>query len=418
MLMTRSHLQEHISRVNSWLLILLAFFLPLSTSVASVSALLFAAGWLFEGEFRRKYTEIAGNPMSRVVIVYIAALFLGLLWNDAIADSASGIQKQWKMLLMPLFLTAVRPEQRWRVLWAFIAGMSVMMLSTYLAWLGFIQHAGVPPGQLTKKSFHVVYNPMLAFTIYLLIYQIVWGRLQRWKRLVLTVLAGLMVINMFMTEGRTGQLVFFILVGVLLFQYLQTTPWKAVLALLLAPPLIFFASYHLSHTFKERVDLAKKEVQIYKHNPKTSVGQRLFFWEHSWQIFKESPLLGVGTGGFEAAYAERNNRLSPHMPVTDNPHNQYILASVQLGLLGLAALLALFTVQLWLAWKSTDDWGKLRLAFPIFFLVVMWTESYLLIHETGILFSLFSAVLYKQVPPASAAVSAQVRQDEPAALPG
>ncbi|NLZ16264.1 MAG: O-antigen ligase family protein [Desulfobulbaceae bacterium] len=416
--MTRSQFQENIGWINSWLLVLLAFFLPLSTSVASVSALLFLAGWLCEGDFRKKYTEITGNPMARVVLVYIAALFLGLLWNDAIGASASGIQKQWKMLLMPFFLTAVRPEQRWRVLWAFIAGMGVMMLCTYLAWMGFIQHAGVPSGQLTKKSFHVVYNPMLAITIYLLIYQLVWGKLQGWVRLALTLLTGLMVINMFMTEGRTGQLVFFVLVGVLLFQYLQTTPWKAVLALLLAPPLIFFASYHLSHKFQERVDLAKNEVQIYKHNPKTSVGQRLFFWEHSWQIFKESPVLGVGTGGFEPAYAERNNRLSPHMPVTDNPHNQYVLAAVQLGLLGLGTLLALFMTQLWLAWKSTDDWGKLRLAFPIFFLVVMWTESYLLIHETGILFSLFCAVLYKQAPSTGAVVSAQAKQDEPAALPG
>ena len=414
--MTRAQFQQQMARINSWLLVLLAFVLPVSTSITSVTAVLFMAGWLLEGDFKRKFEEIRSNPMSRVVLVYIAVLLVGLLWNDQLAASASGIQKQWKMLLMPVFLTAVRPEERWRILWAFIAGMSLMMLSTYLAWLGFIEHTGVPPGQLTKKSYHVVYNPMLALSIYLLLYQLIWGRLQSWLRLVLTGLAALMIINMFMTEGRTGQLAFFILVGVLLFQYLQTSPWKAALALVLVPPLIFFASYHLSPTFKHRVDLAKKEVEIYKQNPKTSVGQRLFFWEHSWRIFQEAPLTGVGTGGFEAAYAERNKRLSPHMPATDNPHNQYILSSVQLGLVGLASLLALFVTQLWLAWKSKDDWGKVRLAFPVFFMVVNLTESYLLIHETGILFSLLCAVLYKLPSVADASLEGR-RQEKSATLP-
>lgn len=396
--MSRAHLQRQIGRLNFWLLVLLAFFLPLSTSVSSITALLFVAGWLIEGDFRRKYEEIITNPMSRVVLVYILLLLLGLLWNRDLAASASGIQKQWKMLLMPLFLTVVRPEQRWPVLWAFVAGMGVMMLSTYLAWLGWLQYADVSQERLTKKSYHVVYNPMLAFSIYLLGHQFLWGRLRPWVRLLVLVLAVLMLVNMFMTDGRTGQLALFVLLGLLFFQSLQSRPGKALCAFLLTPPLIFFASYHLSPTFKGRVDLACEEIRIYKHNPRTSVGQRLFFWEHSWQIFKESPVLGVGTGGFEPAYAKRNEKFSPHMPITDNPHNQYILASVQLGLLGLLSLLALFATQLGLAWRSSDGWGRLRLGFPVFFLVVMWTESYLLIHETGMLFSLFCALLYKDAP--------------------
>ena len=55
--------------------------------------------------------------------------------------------------------------------------------------------------------------------------------------------------------------------------------------------------------------------------------------------------------------------------------------------------------QFYLALKSKDECGRLRLAFPLFFLVIMLTESYLLIHETGILFSLFAAVLYKEDRP-------------------
>ena len=61
--MTRAQFQEHLGRINGWLLILLAFFLPLSTSVVSVTAMLFLAGWLLEGNFKRKYEEITVNPL-------------------------------------------------------------------------------------------------------------------------------------------------------------------------------------------------------------------------------------------------------------------------------------------------------------------------------------------------------------------
>ncbi|MEN8200702.1 MAG: hypothetical protein ABFR63_11595, partial [Thermodesulfobacteriota bacterium] len=43
-----------------------------------------------------------------------------------------------------------------------------------------------------------------------------------------------------------------------------------------------------------------------------------------------------------------------------------------------------------------DDLTPLRQALPIFFLVIMLAESYMQVHGTGLLFSLFSAFLYKQ----------------------
>ncbi|MDO9067571.1 MAG: O-antigen ligase family protein, partial [Deltaproteobacteria bacterium] len=136
------------------------------------------------------------------------------------------------------------------------------------------------------------------------------------------------------------------------------------------------------------------------------------FWQNSWEIIKESPWLGVGTGDFQSVYAEVNKRKSPRREATDNPHNQYIFVLCQLGLLGLAGLLGIFGIQIRQAFvladagqgrpsvagakdgKRVTGWERLRLAFPLFFLTIMCTESYLIIAQTGFLFTLFSAVLY------------------------
>lgn len=398
--MSGADFRRCMGHVNSWLLVLVAFCLPISTTATSIAALLCVLGWALGGDYRRKLAEIAANPMSRAVLAYVAVLLAGLTWNEQLAESLNGIHKQWKILLMPFFLGIIRPKQRRLVLWAFIAGMALMTLSTFLAWFGLIRYTGVPPEQLTRKTYHVVYNPMLALAIYLVLHQLIWTRLrQRWMRPALVLLTILMLTSMFMTDGRTGQMAVLILLGLYFFQYFQGSRWKAALALVLVPVLVFCASYKISSTFRGRIEQARQEIAIFNHNPRTSVGQRLFFWQQSLQIFCDAPLLGVGTGGFAPAYAEHNRTYTPYMPPSSNPHSQYILALVQGGLLGLAALLGLFVTQFYLALKSKDEWGRLRLAFPLFFLVIMLTESYLLIHETGILFSLFAAVLYKEDRP-------------------
>ncbi len=83
------------------------------------------------------------------------------------------------------------------------------------------------------------------------------------------------------------------------------------------------------------------------------------------------------------------------MPPTANPHNQYIFVAVQLGVFGLLGLITLFSIEIMQAWRTNDGWQRIRLAFPLFFLVIMITDTYLDTHNSGFLFSLFSAVFYK-----------------------
>ena len=69
-------------------------------------------------------------------------------------------------------------------------------------------------------SFHVIYNPLLAFAVYLIFHEAIWGEACRNSvlRVFLFLLGGLMTVSMFITEGRTGQAVFLVLMGLLLLQ--------------------------------------------------------------------------------------------------------------------------------------------------------------------------------------------------------
>jgi O-antigen ligase len=393
-------IQSIASRVNSWLPALLAFFLPLSTSAVSVLAVLILVLWLVEGRFSEKLAMIIRHPVSLAVLLFLAVLMLGLSWSPDIEAGFEVIRHRWMLWLLPVFVTAIRGQRRRLYVNAFLAGLVVAMGVTFLAWFDLIHYADVTPTHLTRKTFHVVYNPMLAFGIYLVLHEVLRQQGMTVRRCALSVLAAVMILDMFITEGRTGQLVFFVLMGLLLFQVFGKHRGKALLAICLLLPLTFAAGYRYSPVFQQRVDTACREVRQFRENPDTSIGMRLLFWQNSWEIIRQHPWLGVGTGGFQAAYAQVNRRQSPDSVATDNPHNQYVLVMTMVGIPGMLALCMIFAALFRQAAVLDDIWQRVRYAFPVFFLTIMLTESYLKVYETGFLFSLFAAVLFssREIP--------------------
>ncbi len=386
------------AQINVWLPALLAFFLPLSTSAISVLAICIALLWLCEGNFWQKIDEITSNPVVVSVLVFLCILAVGLCWSPDVGAGLEVLQKRWKIILVPVFFTTVRRENRSLYVWAFLAGLTVAMSATFLAWFDLLHYADVTPQHLTKKTFHVVYNPLLAFGIYLLFHEILWGRYSRVKQVVLSLLAAVMTFNMFITEGRTGQLVFFVLLGLLILQICKTNRLKAVCLTVALLPALFLTGYTTSPVFKQRVNTAWLEICQFEMNPDTSVGLRLLFWQNSWEIIRQHPVLGVGTGGFEQAYARINQQHHSSCVATDNPHNQYVLVATTVGVPGILALVMIFLVMFRQSVIMGGRWRQARVAFPLFFLIIMLTESYLKITETGLFFALFAAVFYRQAP--------------------
>ena len=377
---------------------MLAFSIPLSTSALSILAILILLFWLFEGNFTEKIVEIFSNPVVVSVLAFLAVLAIGLLWSPDVRAGLEVLQDRWKIAMLPVFLTAISYKRRPFHINCFLAGLVVAMFITFLAWFDLIHYSDVTPTHLTRKTFHVVYNPLLAFGIYLVLHEAIWGQRRGGFRFGMFVLAGLMIFNMFITEGRAGQLVFFVLIALLLFQIFRKNRVKAVLAAFLLLPIVFVTGYGLSPVFKHRVDTVRQEISQFKDNPETSIGLRLLYWQNSWEIIRQHPWLGVGTGGFEAAYARVNQKKSPLYFPTDNPHNQYVLVATMVGIPGVVALLLIFAVMFRQAFAKRDNLQRVRCAFPLFFLTIMLTESYLKVYETAFFFVFFAAVLYKQKP--------------------
>tara|TARA_B100000767_G_C19622849_1_gene474829 strand:- start:222 stop:842 length:621 start_codon:yes stop_codon:yes gene_type:complete len=201
---------------------------------------------------------------------------------------------------------------------------------------------------------------------------------------------------MFITGGRAGQVMYIATLVILIFQYFNNEKIKSLLLIMLIIPSILFTAYNTSELFKNRVNFGVSDVLQYSQNKNTSIGLRINFALNSFEIIKKNPILGVGTGDFPDEYKIINSIKSPNLPNVTNPHNMYALVFSQLGLLGLISMLSIFYYQFRLSVLSDNKFIRdVGFAMPLLFLIIMWSDSYLLGHYTALVYVFFSAFLYK-----------------------
>ena len=82
----------------------------------------------------------------------------------------------------------------------------------------------------------------------------------------------------------------------------------------------------------------EKEVQGH------SVSQRFEYWNTGWQVFLETPIVGVGTGDLGMAYHEMYDRLDSKLSdkYRLRSHNQFLNFMVCFGLVGFLLILGAF----------------------------------------------------------------------------
>lgn len=387
---------KNISDINSYLLMLLGFTLALSVSIPSIIFALMLLLWLYEGNFSEKFTTIKNNPITYSFLAYFLINVIALLWTNDLVWGLHILAKQWKILTFVFFLTIVQKEHIKYYIVAFLLSMSLSETISYGIWFKIIEpFHGCTIENPTPFVGHISYNPFLAFSAYLLAYFLLFTDSKNLlQKAISLIFLTTMTINMFITGGRAGQIGFFIMIAILAIQYFKKSYIKIFLTIAIFIPTIFFIAYSSNQQFQSRVDFAIDEVQHYKEKPNSSVGARLTFLLNSIEIIKQNPFFGVGTGDFPREYEKMNTKNTPEAWPITQPHNMYILVLVQTGIIGLIALLSMFYMQIKLSFKKIEYY-QIRFALPLFFLVIMLSESYLLIHHTTLLFTYFSSFLYK-----------------------
>jgi O-antigen ligase len=392
----------NLDQIYQYLLIALAFVFPLTVAGGNLIISIIVLTWLLSGNYKAKFNQIISNKLAVLSILFFSLHVLGLLWTDDLKWGLTIVKKMSDFLfLLPILLTITKKEYISHYISAFILAMTLTELLSYLVWfevIGSLHKATA--GNPTPTMSHISYNPFLTFGIYLIAHEILFNKhLAKLSKYIYVFFIVTMSINMFITGGRAGQVMYFVMLGILIFQYYgRERKVRAAIISLIIIPSIFFGAYNSSDIFQHRMDEAVKNISIYNTdgNKNTSVGQRITYTINSLEIIKNNLFFGVGTGDFPSEYNKIHVKNTPGVNTTVNPHNMYILVAVQLGLFGLLGMLLIFYQQIKFSLSAKIKINRdLGIVLPLLFLVIMFSDSYLLGHYTTILFVFFSSFLYK-----------------------
>jgi O-antigen ligase len=384
-------------RAALWIAVAIGLSIPVSTALDSFLVAAFLLCWAAGGHYREKWAAIRGNAFALLPCGLFLLYAAGSVYSPGSAgEIVQALDKAARLLLIPL-LIALAPDGRWRdrAIHALMAAIALTLLLSFLVWFGLMPDAafvkGVPADAVVfkKKATHSVLIAFGAFWCALKAREAADPRARLLWALAVVVGASNVL---FMVLGRTG---YFVLTALLLYYLVSNLGRRGALAAAAVALVVGGTVYFTpSSSLHQRTKTTIAEIQDWQAGkPATPLGNmRLESWSNSLEIARQHPLIGVGTGGFAVAYAKQVEGTS--MIAIKQPENQYLLTVVQLGGVGLAALLALFAAQWHLASRlATRADADLTRGLVLAMAVGCMFNSFLLDHTESLLYAWLSGLL-------------------------
>ena len=394
---------KNIELATPWLLCAAALAFPFSVAATNVAlGLALASGivsdqfWLGAKILRQQY-----KWLSLCLVSYLGLFIIGLLWSNDIDWGLHVLGRQWFWLLVPVVVVAlIDMEWRHRFLLALSIGLSLHLAYCVLQIAGYVSvtvqgsDASNATGHIGHIGFGFVYGIWGGWLLH-------WGwentGLKRQVAWALSLWAWVMI---FAAQGRSGYLVAVAMIFVVLWKHLLSGyGWRRTgITFCLTLTIIALA---MAGPGKERVQQTWQSFKAFQQGDMEHAEARWSLSFGAIEIWKTSPVLGVGTGGFPKAAEhirqqmpelnydnyinvyrgkeiyEKNRQQMPESNYDDfvkdyqsekfyekvrvevvHPHNAYLFALARWGVSGVVVLV--FFLFLWVCTGWRADWTKLQ----------------------------------------------------------
>ena len=292
-------------------------------------------------------SSLSERISPRVILLALLAFCLSLLWTSTdLLQALAALGKHGKLLAVPVLLLLLRTRAEARVaLLGYVAMQIFVLASSYTVASGI-----VPPWVPSVRAGMAasVFSSYLDESIMAAGFAAICWHLRdetglrhgRWLAMALVVIA--LVNVLYILPGRTGHVVAIAMASMAV---IWSLPHRWRWAAVVIPVLLLVVISLSSSKFRERVNLVVSESRAYSQSghADSSSGLRLDFWSKSLRAMTESPLTGHGVGSWNSEYIRQSGGHPPRdQENLRNPHQEYLLWGVELGVPGLLLLLGIF----------------------------------------------------------------------------
>lgn len=386
------------NEVLNWLVVLLAFALPLYRAWVSLAAYLIILLWFFQGDLQHRIERLKHHWLTIAVVVFIGLNLLSLLWSEDPIGGLDYWRKYTYLLLVPVVASSLRPAFVGRAFIALVTGTVLSVFLMPIVILGDIHIRRTHPGNPAATMSHLDYSMVLAVVAVLILVHLAHSTMRPRQRMIWIMVLVVVVGGMLLNIGRSGQVAFVATLVILTPFLLRRRSWITQAAVTSAAIVAVIAVYAAVPRFQVRVNAGVDEVRdaIVEQRIDSNQGKRIAGAIVGMSIIRSHPVIGTGIGAnmlefhrlLDTEYPEFKEAVGwfPHL------HNQYLQTGTELGIVGILSLFAIF-VALVTGRYQRPEMRSAAVAVACVYLVGFFGDPFLRKQMTLVLFALVSGII-------------------------
>lgn len=360
---------------------------------------------------------IFSNRLFIVVSLWIILLYASALYSSAPEHVAQYAGKYKKYLFLIFIVFIVFYFQKRNIILpnyfmkGFISGAVLLfVLSIFLKLSGmapdWIKAGYLEADKVTVDYYWMPIGPFIATLLFSVVFAYgVWLITQRkkWFGLILVGIGCVMVFVVL--RQRTGYVGFVVIALWLLATLIDSKriKWTAITLFLLLIGLMLGTENKVS----QRTNLAfseaercvttllheRDDIQNLGQHCATSNGQRLIFIYDALHQIAGSPLYGYGMGGPDLVWVQKGRDGQYYTVRAPNPHNEYLMQGIQLGIVGVLLLMLIYVLAMRDALRIHGSHRYMYSGIILIYIISCLYNSFLLDSSEGLFLILILAVL-------------------------
>ena len=375
----------------NYVLIAYAFSFPISKAATNLFEVLAILFWILEGNWKEKFTLYKKNLLSFTIALLIGFSLLSILWHGNAEITLRYVAKYRHLLIIFVFYSSFDKKYTSHILSAFLASMFMSELISYAIFFELIHYKNILPSDPTPFMSHMTYSTILAFTIAILLVRFFYEKRLKVKLFYLFFFLTA-TINLFINGGKTGQIIFIILMFITIFSFIKHK-LKAFFITSLLLVSTFYLAYNLSPNFHKRSILLYNGIHniLVNNNYNAPGGYRAALTIVGIETYLDNPIVGTG---IEYKMADLDKYVKQHHFGIENfnrwadYHDAFLTIAVQLGIVGLFIVISII-YTLFSFKYSTKEYKILSLLFATSFVIFSFTHNTFHTMNPMIFFALF-----------------------------
>jgi len=213
-------LREKIRLFLVLLIMLVAFSIPFGYEYSKKLNVIILVLWFFVVK-KEDILFLLNNKVIIVLFSFISIHYLTLYWSNHVSEGVHSIRDMWQFLFAPiiLYITIIKKSDIKLIINAFVISMLINEIISYLIYFDlyeteFSKTRSHPVGFIN----HIQYSVLVAFASILILYQALKMK-HNIVKYIYIIFFMTMTTNLVISSGRTGYVVFFVSLVVLLFIY-------------------------------------------------------------------------------------------------------------------------------------------------------------------------------------------------------